>query len=67
MFDSWVGKILLEKEMTTHSSILAWRLASILATDRGAWRTIVHGIEESGRTEQLTLSLSFHSMSYYYL
>ena len=67
MFDSGVGKIPLEKEMTTHSSILAWRLASILGTDRGAWRTIVHGIEESGRTEQLTLSLSFHSMSYYYL
>ena len=24
-FDPWVGKILLEKEMATHSSILPWR------------------------------------------
>ena len=25
-FDPWVGKISLEKEMATHSSILAWRI-----------------------------------------
>ena len=25
-FDPWVRKIPLEKEMTTHSSILAWRI-----------------------------------------
>ena len=25
-FDLWVGKIFLEKEVTTHSSILAWRI-----------------------------------------
>ena len=25
-FDSWVGKIPLEKEMATHSSTLAWRI-----------------------------------------
>ena len=25
-FDPWVGKIPLEKEMATHSSILAWRI-----------------------------------------
>ena len=25
-FDPWVGKILLEVEMATHSSILAWRI-----------------------------------------
>ena len=25
-FNPWVGKIPLEKEMTTHSSILAWRI-----------------------------------------
>ena len=24
--DSWVGKILLEEEMATHFSILAWRI-----------------------------------------
>ena len=57
----------LEKDMATRFIILAWRLASILSTDRGAWWTIVHGIAESGRTERLTLSLSFHLMSYYYL
>ena len=25
-FDPWVGKILLEKEMANHSSILAWEI-----------------------------------------
>ena len=25
-FDPWVGKILLEEEMATHSSILVWRI-----------------------------------------
>ena len=25
-FDPWVGKIPLEKDMATHSSILAWRI-----------------------------------------
>ena len=25
-FDPWVGKIPLEEEMATHSSILAWRI-----------------------------------------
>ena len=29
----------LEKEMTIHSNILAWRLL-----DRGAWQAIVHGV-----------------------
>ena len=29
----------LEKEMATHSSILAWRI-----TDRGAWQATVHGV-----------------------
>ena len=32
----------LEKEMTAHSSILAWRI-----TDRGAWRTTVHMVTKS--------------------
>ena len=31
----------LEKEMATHSSIFAWN-----PTDRGAWRTTVHGVAE---------------------
>ena len=33
----------LEKEMATHSSILAWRIP----TDRGAWWTMVHRIAKS--------------------
>ena len=32
-----------EKEMATHSSILAWRII-----DRGAWRATVHGIAKVG-------------------
>ena len=33
----------LEKEMATHSSILAWRIPM----DRGAWQTTVHGVTKS--------------------
>ena len=33
MFDCWVGKIPLEEDIATHSSILAWRTPM----DRGAW------------------------------
>ena len=33
----------LDKEMTTHSSILAWRIPM----DRGAWRATVYGITKS--------------------
>ena len=33
----------LEKEMATHTSILAWR--SLM--DRGAWRATVHGVSKS--------------------
>ena len=32
----------LEKEMTTHSSILSWRIP-----DRGAWWATVHGVAKS--------------------
>ena len=32
----------LEEGMTTHSSILAWRIP----TDRGAWQATVHGVEK---------------------
>ena len=32
-----------EKEMATHSSILAWRIPM----DRGSWRAIVHGVAKS--------------------
>ena len=34
---------LLEEEMATHSSILAWRISP----DRGAWRATVHGVAQS--------------------
>ena len=33
----------LEEGMTTHSSILAWRISM----DRGAWRVTVHGVANS--------------------
>ena len=33
----------LEKEMTTHSSILAWEIPM----DRGVWGATVHGVEKS--------------------
>ena len=33
----------LEKEMATHSSILAWENSM----DRGAWQAIVHGVTRS--------------------
>ena len=32
----------MEKEMATHSSILAWRIPM----DRGAWQAKVHGVGE---------------------
>ena len=35
----------LEKEMATHSSILAWRIPM----DRGAWQETVRGVIESQR------------------
>ena len=37
----------LEEGMTTHSSVLAWRLPM----DRGAWRTAVHSVTELDVTE----------------
>ena len=40
----------LEKEMATHSSILAWRIPM----DRGTWWTTVHEVTESDTTERLS-------------
>ena len=45
MWETWVWFLgqedPLEKEMATHSSILAWRM------DRGAWQATVHGVTNS--------------------
>ena len=46
-FDPWIGKTPLEKEMVTHSSILAWRIP---------WNLVGYnpwGGKESDRTYQL--------------
>ena len=40
---------LLEKEMATHSSILAWKNSM----DRGAWWAAVHGVTQLDMTERL--------------
>ena len=42
----------LEEDMTTHSSILAWRIPK----DRGPWRGTVHGVAKSlDTTERLSI------------
>ena len=47
MWDTWVPFLgwedTLEEGMTTHSSILAWRIL----VDRGAWQATVHGAIKS--------------------
>ena len=43
----WEGP--LEKEIATHSSILAWRILM----DRGAWQATVHGVAESDMKKRL--------------
>ena len=46
MWETWVQSLgwedPLEEGMTTHSSILAWRIPTV----RGAWQTIAHGVEK---------------------
>ena len=42
-FNPWVGKIPLEEDMATHSSVLAWRIRM----DRGTWRATVHEVAKS--------------------
>ena len=47
MWETWVQSLgwedPLEEDMTTHSSILAWRTPM----DRGAWQATVHQVAES--------------------
>ena len=45
----------LEKKMSTHSSVLAWRIPM----DRGAWQATVHGVSESDIIE----NFHFHFLS----
>ena len=57
MQETWVRSLSqedpLEEGMTTHSSILAWRIP----TDRGTWQATVCGVAELNTTEQLSVSL----------
>ena len=48
----------LEKEMASHSSILAWRIPM----DRGAWQATVHGVAKSW-TRLKRLSMHTHMLS----
>ena len=45
--ETWVESLdwedLLEEDMATHSSILAWRIPR----DRGAWLATIHGVSKS--------------------
>ena len=56
-FEPWVRMIFLEEEMATHSSIPVWRILWMeKPVGYSQWRH-----EESGTTEQLTLS-NFHCL-----
>ena len=50
-----------EEGMTTHSSILAQRIPM----DREAWRATVHGVRESGMTEQLSTAVTLKNLDSY--
>ena len=52
VFSPWVGKIPLEEDMVTHSSILAWTVP----IDRGVWQATVHSVTKS-RTGLKQLSM----------
>ena len=50
---------LLEKEMATHSSILAWKNPM----DEGAWWAAVHGVTKSQtRLSDFTFTFHFHAL-----
>ena len=57
-FDPWVRKIPLEKEMATHSSILAWEFNE----QRSLVGYCPCGHKKSGKIEQLTLSCVYVSV-----
>ena len=54
MRETWIRSLgwedPLEEGMATHSSILAWRIA----TDREVWQATVCGVTESDKTERLS-------------
>ena len=61
MWETWVRSLgwedPLEKEMTTHSSTLAWKNPM----DGGAWQAAVHGVAKSQtRLSDITSSLILH-------
>ena len=62
MREIWVqslgGEDPLEKEMATHSSILAWKIL----WNRGAWWATVHGVTKN-RTQLKRLSMHTHTGS----
>ena len=58
-FHPWIGKIPLEKEMATHSSILAWSIPR--TSSLGGYSPQVY--KESDMTERLILSFSFQRFS----
>ena len=61
MQETWVRSLgredPLEKEMATHSSVLAWENP----TDRGAWWATVHGVIRVGHDLETELPLPPHT------
>ena len=54
MWETWLQPLgwedSLEEDMTTNSSILAWRIPM----NRGAWWATIHGVTELDTTERLS-------------
>ena len=63
MQETWVQSLgwedPLEKDMTTHSNILAWRIP----VDRGAWQATVHGVTKS-QTQLSSLQARMHAQTH---
>ena len=64
MWETWVESLgqedLLEKEMATHCSILAWKIPW---TEKPGGLYIVHGVTELDTTERL----HFHNISNFFI